>query len=200
MRNCRIELAARCWKASISWMLMIQVCAWRSVVTCRVSGNSSVLWETEAAHEIVGNWERLCWREGNVLWNEGNASCGQTDAEQLAMFVSEDAAVLLKAWLWSSLLATVLNFKCAFRRLNVAPQPPRSVGQPAAGRTPDSLLRLRQNNAGKDFLSFSWSPRVPEKRGDTKKWVLGLPLVPRCHSSHHSSSSSSSAPPVATLN
>ena len=43
---------------------------------------------------------------------------------------------------------------------------------------PDSLLGLRQNNAGKDILLFSRSPMVPKKRGCTEKWVLGLPLVP----------------------
>lgn len=40
---------------------------------------------------------------------------------------------------------------------------------PAADRMPDSLLRLEQNNAGKDILSFSWSPRVPKKRGCSEK-------------------------------
>ena len=57
-------------------------------------------------------------------------------------------------------------------------RPVRLVSLLAADRMPDSLLRLEQNNAGKDILSFSWSPRVPKKRGCSEKWVLGLPLVP----------------------
>lgn len=75
-------------------------------------------------------------------------------------------------------------------------RPVRLVSLLAADRMPDSLLRLEQNNAGKDILSFSWSPRVPKKRGCSEKWVLGLPLVP-LHLTHPLTHS---PPPVAALN
>lgn len=74
------------------------------------------------------------------------------------------------------------NFRCVSRVLSVTHRMHCSPRGLLASLLQEGCqihcARWRQNNAGKDILSFSWSPRVPEKRGSTKKWVLGLPLVP----------------------